>query len=139
MPTRSATLVIEHVLVTRERGPNGKTVRTRRVIGRLEAQLWLQRAFRGETVWACNPEHLAELESLIGAKLRERSRNPGAGNRLPAWLLASKNRADLVKVLDWLRRRVHEGAAPKRGAPKSGSTARSVRRARGSAPLVELA
>ncbi len=63
--------------------------------------LLLKAPSRYGLVWAYNERHLHELQTYIGAKLRERA---GSGNgsmcsRLPAWMKRAKNREDILKAL----------------------------------------
>jgi hypothetical protein len=80
-----------------------------------ELPLWLQTPCRGEALWAYNDHHLSFLENLVGARLRERGRHEKYGwsngsliSRLPTWIKAGKNRADVLKGLSRLRRRLQE-------------------------------
>src|SRR5689334_18171542 len=34
--------------------------------------LWFQKVVRGDVFWACNREHLNEIKSYVGSRLRER-------------------------------------------------------------------
>ena len=84
----------------------------------LELPLWFRADFRDEVFWALNGEHLAHLERVIRATLRERQvlesgsakfRERGMTNRnmpfnLPAWLLSAKNRPDLLRLIAKLRK-----------------------------------
>jgi hypothetical protein len=84
----------------------------------LELPLWFRADFRDEVFWALNGEHLAHLERVIRATLRERQvlesgsakfRERGMTNRnmpfnLPAWLLSAKNRPDLLRLITKLRK-----------------------------------
>lgn len=77
--------------------------------------LWLATPCCGELLWAFNARHLAALEAYALAALRERRRDPAHGwsnqsfaSRLPAWIKAAKNRADVGKGLARLRARLAE-------------------------------
>jgi hypothetical protein len=84
----------------------------------IELPLWLRADFRGEVFWALNGEHLAHLERVIQATLRERPvfggesakfRKRGMTNQnmpfnLPAWILSAKNRPDLLRLITRLRK-----------------------------------
>lgn len=98
----------------------------------IDLPLWLRADFRGEVFWALNGEHLAHLERVIQATLRERPvfereshqavcsestrertrfRKRGMTNQnmpfnLPAWLLSAKNRPDLLRLITRLRKTV---------------------------------
>lgn len=70
--------------------------------------LWLQASCCGEVLWAYNERHLNLIEDIVGAVLRERTRDEEYGwsnqsliSRLPAWIKAKKNRK---KVLDTISR-----------------------------------
>lgn len=73
--------------------------------------LWLQAACCGETLWAYNLEHLGFIERFVRADLRERAVDPERGwmnaslaSRLPAWLKAAKNRTQVLRVIEDLRK-----------------------------------
>lgn len=73
--------------------------------------LWLQIPCCGETLWAYNSNHLRFLESYVGALLRERLRDEDGGwsnrslaSRLPSWIKHAKNRAEILKCLEKLKR-----------------------------------
>jgi ribosomal protein S27AE len=73
--------------------------------------LWLQIPFGREVLWAYNQRHLALMTAYIRASLREHERNPQFGwrnssllNRLPRWMTSKKNRAEILKLLEKLRR-----------------------------------
>jgi len=70
------------------------------------APLWLRADFRGQTVWAYNPAHLARLREFVAATQRERTPKQGAAmsmlDKLPGWMTSAGNREGLVRVLDRL-------------------------------------
>jgi hypothetical protein len=75
--------------------------------------LWLATPCCGEILWAMNARHLAALEAHALAALRERRRDPGHGwsnqsfaSRLPKWVKAAKNRAEVGKAFERLRARL---------------------------------
>ena len=77
--------------------------------------LWLATPCAGELLWALNARHLAALEAYALAALRERRRDPEHGwsnqsvaSRLPKWIKAAKNRAEVEKALARLRARLAE-------------------------------
>ena len=77
--------------------------------------VWLSTPCCGEVLWAYNPAHLDFLATFAGARIRERRRDPVEGwsnaaiaSRLPAWLKAAKNRAEILKGVERLRRRLAE-------------------------------
>lgn len=72
--------------------------------------LYYQSSYRGEVFWALNREHLNYLIDYIGADLRERVfyqdkrgqgyiLKAGEAHKLPKFMLKSKNRAGIIKVL----------------------------------------
>ena len=74
--------------------------------------LWLQVPCGENTLFAYNTEHLKFLESFVGAKLRERKRDPKFGwsnrsavSRLPEWIQSRKKREVVLKGIKklWLR------------------------------------
>jgi hypothetical protein len=72
--------------------------------------LWLKTSVHQNVVWVLNREHLDFLEHFIQADLRE-ERMPERSSRrlssaLPFWMLAAKNRDDVVRALKKLRKRL---------------------------------
>ncbi|MBL8665661.1 MAG: hypothetical protein JNM29_22690 [Candidatus Odyssella sp.] len=77
--------------------------------------LWLATPCCGELLWAFNARHLAALEAYALADLRERRRDPAQGwsnqslaSRLPKWVKAAKNRAEVGRALARLGARLAE-------------------------------
>ena len=70
--------------------------------------LWLQEPCCGETLWAFNGEHVAELRAYVSADLRERAFNSqrSMAARLPKWMTAAKNRSAVLRCLDRLTDRL---------------------------------
>jgi hypothetical protein len=74
--------------------------------------LWFKSGFRNQVFWALNEKHLAYLEQVISAGLRERAVFSGRRIRqnqampfvLPAWLLSAKNRPDLLHLIARLKK-----------------------------------
>ena len=71
---------------------------------------WLATPCCGETLWAANLAHVAALEEIVGARLRERTRdevhgwsNQAMSSRLPGWVLAAKHRDEVLVGLEQLR------------------------------------
>ena len=70
--------------------------------------VWLQASCCGHVLWAYNVRHLDLLEAYVAAKLRERG-DVAAGapaslvERLPRWLKAAKNRAEVLRTIRRLR------------------------------------
>ena len=76
---------------------------------KINPRLWLSLPCCGETLWAYNHAHLAELRAYVAAGLRERAtgevnslRNGTMINRLPKWLKSRKNREAILKAIDKL-------------------------------------
>jgi hypothetical protein len=69
-------------------------------------ELWLQAPFRHYLLWAYNDEHLLYIEAYIAAHLRERydRRHMTLVERLPDWIKSRKNREDLLKLIEKLKR-----------------------------------
>lgn len=72
--------------------------------------LWLKMPCRGNVLWILNREHLGFMEQFIGAGLRE-ERMEGLSSRrlssaLPRWILAARNRKDVVRCLQKLRQKL---------------------------------
>ena len=72
--------------------------------------LWLKTSVHQNILWVLNRGHLDFLEQFIEADLRE-ERMPERSTRrlssaLPPWMLAAKNRDDVVRALKKLRRRL---------------------------------
>ncbi|WP_343533837.1 zinc ribbon domain-containing protein [Pedobacter sp.] len=69
------------------------------------AKLWLQQPFKNEVFWAYNEQHLAYLESYIGATLREHKDRSHFTllEKLPKFYHEAKNRAALLKLIDKLK------------------------------------
>jgi hypothetical protein len=69
--------------------------------------LWLQTPCCGHTLWAYNEDHLAFLECFVAATVRERMPGPignrSLASRLPRWMQASTNRAEVLRGLERLR------------------------------------
>lgn len=80
----------------------------------LSEDLWLRTPCCGAVLFAVNERHLALLEGYLLATHRERRRDPGAGwcnqsvtSRLPRWMKAAGNRAEVAQGLARLRERLH--------------------------------
>lgn len=80
--------------------------------------LWLQTPCCGKILWAYNREHLDFLESYIKAGLRERFplkvyetglvmwRNKSLASRLPTWMKRAKNRDEVLRGIEKLRKKI---------------------------------
>jgi len=90
----------------------------------LSSAYWLAARCRHSVVYAMNEEQVAHLESFIAAGLRERNRgahgwaNSSYISRLPGWMKAPKNRAELLACLGRLKAKLpgRGGARPSRPA-----------------------
>ena len=79
--------------------------------GYFKLPLWMQVRCCGKILWAFNLRHLDLLESYVGARLRERRKDPKSGwrnasvvSRLPNWIKASGNRDKILQCLKKLRK-----------------------------------
>jgi hypothetical protein len=72
--------------------------------------LWLRIPCHANVLWALNRPHLEFLEQFIGAELREERMEDRSSRRLssalPKWMLAAKNRKDVVRCLKKLREKL---------------------------------
>jgi hypothetical protein len=74
--------------------------------------LWLQTPCCGHILWAFNYAHLSYLESYVEAEQRDRTQttygwsNSSLASRLPKWMIASKNRDDVLKAIKKLRDKI---------------------------------
>ena len=77
--------------------------------------LWLLMPCCNETLSAFNTRHIDFLESFVYAKLRQGARNNthSLANTLPRWVQESRNRAEVVKCLEKLRKSIPEAVAEK--------------------------
>ncbi|APU17376.1 MULTISPECIES: TFIIB-type zinc ribbon-containing protein [Actinoalloteichus] len=69
---------------------------------------WQAECCGGRTLWALNEKHLDLLERHVAARLRERTgppRNSSMVSRLPGWLSAAGNRAEVLTTIRRLRAR----------------------------------
>ncbi|MBL8565191.1 MAG: hypothetical protein JNM89_05690 [Hyphomicrobiaceae bacterium] len=76
--------------------------------------LWLATPTRHGVLFAFNAEHLAALEAIVGARLRERHslpptslRNATMLSRLPRWMKLARNRDEVLHGLARLRHKLH--------------------------------
>lgn len=69
--------------------------------------LWLRMPCHKNVLWILNRPHLEFMEQFIGAELREERMEERSSRRLssalPRWMLAAKNRDDVVRCLKKLR------------------------------------
>lgn len=72
-------------------------------------KLWLRIELNDGDLWAYNLEHLEFLKNHISAGLRERTleniSNKSIGSRLPKWMTSKKNRVDVLKAIEKLKRK----------------------------------
>ncbi|MES9684307.1 hypothetical protein CN514_20380 [Bacillus sp. AFS001701] len=75
-----------------------------------EESLWLQTHCCGKTLWAYNEEHLDFLENYVSASLRERvpNINKSIASRLPNWIKSARNRDEVLKGINKLRKKLNE-------------------------------
>jgi hypothetical protein len=68
--------------------------------------LWFVEPVKGHELWAYNREHLAFIKRVVTAELREQAQNQNSAlsNRLPKWMLAKKNRTEILKAIDRLEK-----------------------------------
>jgi hypothetical protein len=81
-----------------------------------DGPLWLKMPCHKHVLWILNGAHLEFMEQFIGADLRE-ERIPELSTRrlssaLPRWMLAGKNRDDIVRCLGKLRKKLEETRLP---------------------------
>ncbi|HVF18587.1 MAG TPA: hypothetical protein VNA21_16810 [Steroidobacteraceae bacterium] len=67
-----------------------------------DCALWFVGDIKGNVFWAYNQEHLQFIRDYVAATLRIRqpNKNSSLASRLPAFLLAKKNRAAVLKEID---------------------------------------
>jgi hypothetical protein len=78
--------------------------------------LWLQAPCCSEVLWALNEAHLAFLEEYVRATLREdirpdqvaaiAIRNQTMASRLPGWIQSGKNRDEILRCIDKLKKTI---------------------------------
>ena len=98
---------------------DGKSIVVRGVYdGYFGLPLWLQTPCCGKILWAYNREHLDFLESYVKAGLRESFplkvyeigrvmwRNKSLASRLPTWMKRAKNRDEVLRGIERLRRKI---------------------------------
>ncbi|MEV6832949.1 hypothetical protein AB0N17_00170 [Streptomyces sp. NPDC051133] len=79
-------------------------------------RLWLRRETRHGRLWAYDLAHLDLIRRFAGATLRERAPWYDTGQkltlvaRLPAWVTSAKNRDEVLRGVDRLRRSVLTGS-----------------------------
>lgn len=66
--------------------------------------LWFVGDIKGDVFWAYNSRHLAFIRNYVAAtlRIREPKHNGSLASRLPAFLLAKKNRTAVLRELDRL-------------------------------------
>ncbi len=115
---RPARLVCRHCGSTRGQRLAPGVTRAYRIAadGRdpyLGLPLWLATPTRHGALFAFNADHLAALETIVGASLRERHalpptslRNATMLSRLPRWMKLARNRDEVLHGLARLRRKL---------------------------------
>jgi hypothetical protein len=72
--------------------------------------LWLRMPCHKNVLWILNRPHLEFMERFIGADLREERMEERSSRRLssalPRWMLAAKNRKDVMRYLGKLREKL---------------------------------
>ena len=72
--------------------------------------LWLKMLCHGNVLWILNRPHLEFMEQFIGAELREERMEERSSRRLssalPLWMLAAKNRKDVMRCMGKLRQKL---------------------------------
>jgi len=72
--------------------------------------LWLQIPCHKNVLWILNQPHLEFMEQFIAADLREERMSEMSSRRLssalPRWLIAGKNRGDIVRCMKKLREKL---------------------------------
>ncbi|NMO95331.1 hypothetical protein [Paenibacillus lemnae] len=71
-------------------------------------KLWLRIPCCGEELWAFNKEHLEYLEGYITSKIRSRKPNinQSVASRLPTWMKESKNKLQISRAIEQLKKRL---------------------------------
>ncbi len=76
----------------------------------IRGPLWLRMPCHANVLWVLNRPHLEFLEQFIGAELREERMEEKSSRRLssalPRWMLAAKNRNDVLRCLRKLREKL---------------------------------
>jgi hypothetical protein len=74
-------------------------------------QLWLRGQTRHGTLYAYNHDHLDYIADYVSATLRKVDfstasfRNGSVTSRLPAWVKSTKNRGEVIKTIEKMRRK----------------------------------
>jgi hypothetical protein len=95
-------------------GPQATTGRADLVDWYFHLPLWLQTPCCGDMLWALNEAHLAFLEDYVRAVLREDTprdqlpanaiRNGSIASRLPGWIKSARNRDEILRAIDKLKK-----------------------------------
>ena len=76
----------------------------------IRGPLWLRTPCHKNVLWILNGAHLEFMEQFIGADLREERMEQVSSRRLssalPRWMLAAKNRKNVMRCLKKLRARL---------------------------------
>ena len=94
-------------MAVRTIAPRGGTIRLSGVEILPGLKLWLQGQTRHGTLYAYNHEHLDYIASYTAASLRrvDYGGNGSITSRLPAWVKSAKNRAEILKIIEKMRRK----------------------------------
>jgi hypothetical protein len=109
-----ARVICEHCAYAREQKPEKMTIGAP-VDCFFNLPLWLQIGCCGEILWAYNEPHLSLVENFVRADLREDSRATvkpayywhnvsSLSMKLPTWLKLAKNRDEILKAIERLRK-----------------------------------
>ena len=78
----------------------------------IRPDLQLETSCCGNKLWALNEEHLQYIENFVSAELRERVHdengwhNQSLSSRLPKWIQSAKNRDEILKAVEKLKKRI---------------------------------
>jgi DNA-directed RNA polymerase subunit RPC12/RpoP len=76
------------------------------------ASLWFKKSISSNTLWAYNLKHLEFLEEYVSADIRERvpNQNSSLASRLPSWIKNRKNRTNILKAINELKKESMNGS-----------------------------
>lgn len=70
--------------------------------------LWYLKGFKSYEIWAYNAQHLVEIKSYVGAKLRERSTKHfkmTMVEKLPNFIKSAKNRVEILSTIEAMQKK----------------------------------
>jgi len=82
------------------------------IFNEIQPELLLEISCCGNKLWVLNEEHLEYIENFVSAELRERVhdengwRNQSLSSRLPKWIQSAKNRDEILKAVEKLKKRI---------------------------------